>query len=84
MKKIWEIINEKEWKKDIKYKLFVGVNTAAWVIITFLLCLLVGVLFGGINAYWMKITVIAVGYIGIGIGFFGSVFYILRNTEYSG
>lgn len=80
MRRIWSIIDELNFTQKTKNKMFIMFNTAGWTCVALLLCIIFGAFFGTFSDNWIKITMIIIGYIGIGIGFFGSVMYLLRNS----
>ena len=78
MTSMWYAINSADIEASQKKVLFVGINIFMWAAIAFILCLVGGVV-QGFNENWGFMTFLITGYSAVIMGFFRSVFYLLRR-----
>ena len=80
MTSMWYTINSaNNIEASQKKVLFVGINIFVWAAIAFILCLIGGVVCGNFNENWKFMTFLITGYSAVIMGFFRSVFYLLRK-----
>jgi disulfide bond formation protein DsbB len=79
MASMWYAINSADIERSTKNELFVGINIFVWAAIAFILCLAGGAVCGSFDAGWYFLTFLITGYSAIIMGFFRSVFYLLRK-----
>ena len=79
MTSMWYAINSADIESSQKKVLFVGINIFVWAAIAFILCLIGGVVCGNFNENWKFMTFLITGYSAVIMGFFRSVFYLLRK-----
>lgn len=78
MTSMWYAINSADIEASQKKVLFVGINIFVWAAIAFILCLVSGAV-QGFNENWGFMTFLITGYSAVIMGFFRSVFYLLRR-----
>ena len=66
-------------KKSMKQVIFVGINILLWAAIAFIVCVAGSVIGGSFNEKWRFMTFLITGYSAVIMGFFRSVFYLLRK-----
>lgn len=76
--KIWDYINEKRWRQETKWAVFVFIRTVIWFVIPLAVCLVTGQFAGNTDVNWGEYTFIVTGYVGITIGFLRSVLWLYR------
>lgn len=79
MTSMWYAINHSDIEKSMKQVIFVGINILLWAAIAFILCVAGGVIGGSFNEKWRFMTFLITGYSAVIMGFFRSVFYLLRK-----
>lgn len=72
-------INHSDIEKSMKQVIFVGINILLWAAIAFIVCVAGGVIGGSFNEKWRFMTFLITGYSAMIMGFFRSVFYLLRK-----
>ena len=70
---------ENDIEKSMKQVIFVGINILLWAAIAFIVCVAGGVIGGSFNEKWRFMTFLITGYSAMIMGFFRSVFYLLRK-----
>ncbi len=76
---MWYAINSADIEVSQKKVLFVGINVFMWAAIAFTLCLIEGAVCGNFSENWGFMTFLVTGYSAVIMGFFRSVFYLLRK-----
>ena len=71
--------NHSDIEKSMKQVIFVGINILLWAAIAFIVCVAGGVIGGSFNEKWRFMTFLITGYSAVIMGFFRSVFYLLRK-----
>ena len=66
-------------EKSMKQVIFVGINIVLWAAIAFIVCVAGGTIGGSFNEKWRFMTFLITGYSAVIMGFFRSVFYLLRK-----
>ncbi len=79
MTSMWYAINSADIERTTKNQLFVGINIFVWAAIAFILCLIGGAVQGSFDVGWRFLTFLITGYSAVIMGFFRSVFYLLRK-----
>ena len=79
MASMWYAINSSDIEKSMKHVIFVGINILLWAAIAFIVCVAGGAIGGSFNEKWMFMTFLITGYSAVIMGFFRSVFYLLRK-----
>lgn len=79
MASMWYAINHSDIEKSMKQVIFVGINIVLWAAIAFIVCVSGGVIGGSFNEKWRFMTFLITGYSAVIMGFFRSVFYLLRK-----
>ena len=79
MASMWYAINHSDIEKSMKHVIFVGINILLWTAIAFIVCVVGGVIGGFFNEKWRFMTFLITGYSAVILGFFRSVFYLLRK-----
>lgn len=79
MKKLWEFTQSLKEEEDEKRTTFLLIHTLLWFMIPFLFYLLAGAVFG-FSTKWYEVTFCIVGYLALGMGFFGGCIFLMRNT----
>ncbi len=79
MASMWYAINSADIERSTKNELFVGIHIFVWAAIAFILCLVGGAVQGSFDAGWRFLTFLITGYSAVIMGFFRSVFYLLRK-----
>lgn len=72
-------INHSDIEKSMKQVIFVGINIVLWAAIAFIVCVAGGTIGGSFNEKWRFMTFLITGYSAVIMGFFRSVFYLLRK-----
>ena len=72
-------INHSDIEKSMKQVIFVGINIVLWAAIAFIVCVAGGAIGGSFNEKWRFMTFLITGYSAVIMGFFRSVFYLLRK-----
>ena len=79
MTSLWNRVNHSAIEGSKKGILFVGINILFWTAAAFLLCLVGGLIRGSFDGGWAFVTFLITGYSGVIMGFFRSVFYLIRK-----
>ena len=79
MASMWYAINHSDIEKSMKQVIFVGINIVLWAAIAFIVCVAGGAIGGSFNEKWRFMTFLITGYSAVIMGFFRSVFYLLRK-----
>ena len=79
MKILWNYVDRLSLSDISKQKLFLLLNIIVWAFISLLVSLLVGWM-KGIDASWVEISVVIVGYVTFGIGFLGGFIFLGNYT----
>ena len=79
MASMWYAINHSDIEKSMKQVIFVGISIVLWAAIAFIVCVAGGTIGGSFNEKWRFMTFLITGYSAVIMGFFRSVFYLLRK-----
>ncbi len=79
MKILWNYVDRRSLSEISKQKLFLVINIIVWAFMSLLVSLLVGWI-RGLDAYWVEISAIIVGYVTFGVGFLGGFLFLSNNT----
>ena len=79
MASMWYAINHSDIEKSMKQVIFVGINILLWAAIAFIVCVAGGVLGCSFIEKLIFLTFLITGYSAMIMGFFRSVFYLLRK-----
>ena len=79
MASMWYAINHSDIEKSMKQVIVVGINIVLWAAIAFIVCVAGGTIGGSFNEKWRFMTFLITGYSAVIMGFFRSVFYLLRK-----
>ena len=79
MASMWYAINHSDIEKSMKQVIFVGINILLWTAIAFIACVAGGAIGSSFNEKWRFMTFLITGYSAVIMGFFRSVFYLLRK-----
>lgn len=80
MRQLWTRLNDSHMSFSQKKTAFVGITTAFWTAVAFIVCLLAGCISGSLGETWKFVTFIVAGYTAVIMGFFRSVFYLFRKV----
>ena len=76
---MWYAISSSDIEKSMKHVIFVGIIILLWAAIAFIVCVAGGVIGCSFYEKWRFMTFLITGYSAVIMGFFRSVFYLLRK-----
>ena len=81
MKLLWDGLTDLKTENGRPYRLFLFLNTLIWSLPEFMVTLLICRGFSLPLAETIGYAGTVTGYIGLGVGFFGGLLFLLRNSK---
>lgn len=80
MRLLWNELSKQRWTIEKTHRFFLLLHTLLWTLPEFLLVFVICRMLAIPAAETVKYVGMATGYLGICVGFFGGVIWLLRNT----